>query len=287
MPRDVAELVDILSLEQVDEYRFRGRHPETHMQRSFGGQVLAQGLGAMYGTITDRSCHSLSGYFLRPGRTDADIDYVVQPTRDGGSFSTRRVVAEQHGQPIFVMSASFKTDENGLEHQVGAYQPPPPPDRCPPLADFLATKSSTAREHWAAEWSALDVRYADSTLTNPTTGQSRLLVWVRTTDRVSDDNRLHQQLLAYLSDLTILAVSTITHPVDFYGSDLHMATINHTMWFHRPIRADEWVLYDQESPNAANALGFSLGKLLGRGHTLGASCAQEGLIRLRDDARSQ
>lgn len=283
MPRDVDELVDILTVKQVDELRFVGQHPETRMQRSFGGQVMAQALGAMYGTVSDRQCHSLLGYFLRPGRTDGDIDYLVQLTRDGGSFSTRRVVAEQNGDTIFVMSASFKTPEEGFDHAIGAYQPPPPPEECPPLADVLGVRSSTARKHWSAEWSALDVRYADSTLTNPVDRSARMLAWVKTAGEVGDDPRLHQQLLAYISDLTILAVSTITHNVDFYNPRMQAATINHAMWFHRDIRADGWVLYDQNSPSATNALGFSLGRLYSDA-TLGASCAQEGLIRLRTEA---
>lgn len=281
MPQDVAELVSLLDLKDLGRRRFRGEHPETQMQRSFGGQVLAQALAAMYRTVPeDRLCHSLSGYFLQPGSTTSSIVYDVQLTREGRSFATRRVVAEQAGRTIFVMSASFKQAEDGFEHQVAAYQPPAPPELCPPLAVVLGSRSATAQEHWEEEWGgALDVRFADSTPATAVEQSARMLVWVKTTGSLDADPRLHQQILAYESDLTILAVSTLTHPIDFYSRRLQAATINHTMWFHRNIRADGWVLYDQMSPNASNALGFSLGRLYSR-NVLGASCAQEGLIRV-------
>lgn len=273
------ELVRLLELERLGESRYRGEHPDTELQRSFGGQVMAQGLAAMYRSVPrERACHSLSSYFLRPGSTKTPIDYEVQATRDGGSFSTRRVVAEQGGRSIFVMSASFKEPEDGLEHQIAAFGPPPPPDMCPPLADVVGVRSPRAKQRWTREWSALDVRYAESSLTGTRDRNARLLVWVKTDGQLPDDPRLHQQVLAYASDLTILAVSTMTHRVDFYSPRMQAATINHTMWFHRHIRADDWVLYDQSSPSASNALGFSLGHLYGGG-ILGASCAQEGLIR--------
>lgn len=279
MPQQIDELLEILDLEALGTLDFRGQHPRTHMQRSFGGQVMAQALGAAYRTMTDeRLCHSLSGYFLRPGSTDHAIDYHVTATRDGRGFSTRRVVAEQNGKDIFVMSGSFKTPEAGLEHQSAPSSPALPPDRCPPLADVLARNSATARQHWEDEWGVLDVRYVDSSLANPMDASARLMVWVKTVDALGDDPRLHQEVLAYVSDLTILAVSSLPHHVDFYSPQMQIATINHTMWFHRQIRADGWVLYDQSSPSASSGLGFSIGRLYSGG-VLGASCAQEGLIR--------
>lgn len=280
MPQTAQELVELLELEEVDHLRYRGQDPRTTMQRTYGGQVMGQALSAMYSTVPDgRLCHSLTGYFLRPGVPKASIDYQVSVMLDGGSFSNRRVVAEQEGRPIFVMAASFKTPEDGFEHQISAFQPPPPPEDCPPLADVLAVRSSRAKRAWMQEWAALDVRYADSSLTSELDRNARLLVWVKTADDLPADPRVHQQVLAYASDLTILAVSTLTHPVDFYSPQMQVATINHSMWFHRPIRADRWVLYDQASPNASNALGLSMGRLYA-GKTLGASCAQEGLIRM-------
>ncbi|WP_040160920.1 acyl-CoA thioesterase [Nigerium massiliense] len=285
MPHTLPELVDLLDLEQISADRFRGQHPNTTMQRTFGGQVLAQALSAMYDTVDDgRICHSLSGYFVRPGSTHAPLEYQVQRVRDGGSFSTRRVVCSQNGQDLCMTSASFKAPEDGLEHAVQAFEPPAPPEMCPSLMDVLAVRSSRVVEEWEREWAALDVRYADSSLTNPTEqgASPRLLVWVKTAGRLGDEPRAHQQMLAYASDLTILSVSTLTHPVNFLSPKMQAATINHSMWFHRPIRADEWVLYEQSSPSASNGLGLSQGRLYA-GNILGASCAQEGLIRVRPD----
>nr|NLI51247.1 acyl-CoA thioesterase II [Propionibacterium sp.] len=279
MPHRIDDLMALLELERVNDLEFVGRHPETRFQRSFGGQVMAQCLEAAYRTMTDeRLCHSLSGYFLRPGSTDAPITYRVFSTRDGRGFSTRRVVAEQGGRELFVMASSFKTAEAGLEHQIAPYSPPAPPERCRPLADVLA-RDATTRERWLKEWGALDVRYVESSRDNPILENARLMVWVRTVGQLGDDPRLHQEVLAYLSDLTLLPSATVPHDVDLYSDRMQMATINHSMWFHRPIRADGWVLYDQVSPSASNGLGFSFGRLYAGG-VLGASCAQEGLIRL-------
>jgi len=282
----VGELVELLDVRQIDELQFQGDHPQTAMQRSFGGQVLAQALSAAYRTVAGaRRCHSLASYFLRPGSTAAAIDYRVSVTRDGRGFSNRRVVASQQGQDIFVMSGSFKDPEDGLDHQMPPFSPPPPPSACRPLSDVLARNSAVARQHWEDEWGVLDVRYVESSLENPLAGTPRLTVWVKTVDALGDDPPLHQQVLAYASDLTILAAATVPHQVDFYDPRMQMATINHSMWFHRPIRADGWVLYDQVSPSASDALGFSFGRLYSGG-VLGASCAQEGLIRMlpHDDA---
>lgn len=280
MPQEIEELLGVLDVDQCSDNLFVGQHPRTSMQRSFGGQVMAQSLSAAYKTMTDdRLCHSLSGYFLRPGSTSGPIDYEVTRTRDGRGFSTRRVVAKQGDAEIFVMSGSFKSTEVGLEHQSPPRQPPISPERCPRLSEVLARRSKAAQKHWDDEWGVLDVRYVDSTMDHPTDANARLMVWVKTIDRLEDDPRLHQQVLAYASDLTILAASTVPHDVDFYGPNIQMATINHSMWFHRPMRADGWVLYDQVSPNASNGLGFSTGRLYSSG-MLGASCAQEGLIRL-------
>jgi len=288
MPAQIDELLAILDLSEEGADTFRGEHPSTNMQRSFGGQVLAQALSAAYRTIEPgRLCHSLSSYFLRPGSTAAPLDYQVTRTRDGRGFSTRRIVAQQSGRDIFVMSGSFKTPEEGLEHQMAPFAPPVPPAHCPPLAEVLARNSKAARQHWEDEWGVLDVRYVDSSLDNPLDATARITVWVKTVEALADDPRLHQQVLAYASDLTILAAATVPHNIDFYSPRMQMATINHTMWFHRPIRADGWVLYDQQSPSASNGLGFSIGRLYSGG-VLGASCAQEGLIRLlpEDEAPS-
>ncbi len=279
------DLIALLDLEPIEKDLYRGQHPETQLQRSFGGQVMAQALRAANSTVpTERVCHSLKGYFLRPGSTSAPILYSVVRARDGGSFSTRRVKAIQHGETIFLMSCSFKEPEEGLEHAEAVHHAARPPEECPPLAGEMSQRSAQAAELWEREWSSLDVRFACDSRSHPEETGARSQVWIRAAGRLPDDPRLHQEVLAYASDMTLLAVSTVPHPVEFLAPTVQMATIDHSMWFHRPIRADEWVLYDQHSPNASNGLGFSLGRLYSHG-VLGASTAQEGLIRVVDPAR--
>ncbi|WP_298134711.1 acyl-CoA thioesterase II [Micropruina sp.] len=282
MPRTAAELVGLLELEQLDTDLFRGPQPETLRQRSFGGQVLAQALGAAYRTMApERVAHSLNAYFLRPGSPASPILYVVEPTRDGRAFSQRRVVGRQNGRPIFSMVCSFHIDEGGLDHADPLPVGVPAPEDCRPAADVLGERSAQTAEFWEAEWGALDVRYA----TEPSSdrpGPAQLQLWIRTESRLPDDPRLHQMVLAYLSDISLLSVSTLTHPVEFMSSRMQAASIDHAMWFHRPARADEWLLYDQTSPSASGGLGFSQGRLFTADGVLAASCAQQGLIRVLD-----
>ncbi len=279
----IDEVLALLDLTPSGGGSFRGEHPDTALQRTFGGQVLAQALSAMYRTVPEaRLAHSLKGYFLRPGSTRHPIDYLVTPTRDGGSFSHRHVEASQAGTTIFTMSASCKSAEPGLEHARTPAKPPLPPEECPRLAEVLGSRSRRTGEVWEREWAALDTRYVGSSNMEHGDG-ARLQLWLRSKGALPDDPRVHQMVLAYASDLTLLAVSTLPHPGAFGSPSLQMATIDHTLWFHRHIRADEWVLYDQSSPNSANALGLSFGQLYSADGVLGASAAQEGLIRVTDD----
>lgn len=273
------ELLDLLRLDAAGDDRFVGRHPETLMQRTFGGQVMAQALAAVYRTVDPaRVAHSLKGYFLRPGATDAPIDYVVDRTRDGGTFSTRSVRAMQRGKEIFLMAASLKVPEGGLEHTERPTVEPLPPPECPPLAQVLGERSRRAAEIWEREWAAIEARFVP---TSPLArGGARMQAWIRSRGDLPDDPRVHQMVLAYASDLTLLAVTTVPHPYTFGEPRLQMATVDHSMWFHRPVRADRWVLYDQSSPNAANGLGFATGRLYDEDGVLGASTSQEGLIRI-------
>lgn len=285
MPATVQELVDLLSLERLEVDLFRGSQPHTLAQRAFGGQVMGQALEAAYSTVTaDRMCHSLHAYFLRPGRTSAPIIYTVTSPRDGRSFSSRTVEARQHGSSLFVMSASFKVPEPGLEHQWPPTPGVPPPEQCPPLSETLSRRSAIHAQAWEDEWGALDVRYAGDARRTDYTSHAAMQVWLRTRERVPDEPRLHQELLAYASDLTLLGVSTVGHPVEFMSADLQIATIDHALWFHRPIRIDDWILYDQFSPSASNGMGYSRGRLYAAG-VLGVSAAQEGLIRVADPGR--
>lgn len=285
MPATVRELVDLFALERLEVDLFRGSQPRTAAQRAFGGQVMGQALQAAYHTVSDdRLCHSLHAYFLRPGQTSAPIIYHVESPRDGRSFSSRHVEARQHGRTLFVMSASFKVAEEGLEHQWPATPGVPPPEQCPPLSEVLGRRSAIHAEAWEDEWGALDVRYAGDARRSDYTSHAAMQVWLRTRDPLADDPRLHQELLAYASDLTLLGVSTVGHPVEFMSSDLQIATIDHAIWFHRPVRIDDWILYDQFSPSASNGMGYSRGRLYAAG-VLGVSTAQEGLIRVTDPGR--
>jgi acyl-CoA thioesterase-2 len=282
VPESVAELIGILDLEQAGESTFLGRDAGSARQRVFGGQVLAQALTAAYRTVPEgRVAHSLGAYFLRAGAAGTPIRYSVESTRDGSSFSARRVVADQDGRVIFSMVCSYHELEPGLDHADAAPDGVPAPEDCPPLSEVLGARSRRAAEAWRQEWGVLETRFAsDTTMLDGARGRDAAMkVWVRAESALPPDPHLHQAVLAYLSDLTLLAVSTVPHPVEFGGPGMQVASIDHSMWFHRPARADQWLLYDQVSPSASAGLGFSFGRLFAGGR-LAASCAQEGLIRL-------
>lgn len=283
MPRTTDELLGLFRLEQLDTDLFRGPQPETSLQRSFGGQVLAQGLAAAYRTVPDdRLAHSLNAYFLRPGSPATPILYVVEITRDGRTFSQRRIVARQDGRAIFSMVCSFHVHEEGLDHADPLPGDLPPPEDCRPAAVVLGERSARRAAFWQMEWGALDVRYVREPSQAGESGPAHLQLWIRAESRLPDDPRVHQMLLAYLSDISLLSVSTVSHPVEFLSPKLQAASIDHAMWFHRAVRADEWLLYDQVSPSASGALGFAQGRLFSRSGIFAASCAQQGLIRLID-----
>lgn len=282
MPQSVDELIELLDLEEIEVGLFRAQQPDSSLQRVFGGQVLAQALTAAARTVpVTRTVHSLHGYFLRPGRTDMPIVYDVEAVRDGGSFSSRRVVARQGGQVIFYLSSSFHELEAGFEHVDPAPDDVPDPDDCPTLGEVFGRASGRPAETWAREWGVLDVRYVGDSrpggsLVDPR-HPARARVWVKVDGTLPDDRRLHQAALAYASDLTLLSVTTVPHNV-FVGLNVQAASLDHAMWFHRPFRADTWLLYDQISPSASSGLGLSTARLFQHG-TLVSNVAQEGLIR--------
>lgn len=285
MPQTTQELIDLLTLEEIEPGVYRGPHPNTPLQRLFGGQVLAQSLtAAQLSAPDDRLVHSLNAYFLRPGRVDIPMIFEVENLRDGGSFSSRRVVARQDGAVIFTLSASFQIAEDGLDHHDRLPGDVASPDDCPALVDVITSRFKR-RLPIFAEWDALDVRWADdSTRHGSMTAESHgahMRVWVRTTSELPDDPNIHQAVLAYLSDITLLGVSTLPHRVTFLSPQMQAASIDHAMWFHRSVRADQWMLYDMVSPSASHARGFSSGRLF-QDERLIASCAQEGLIRMLD-----
>jgi acyl-CoA thioesterase II len=271
MPESLEDLVELLDLEMIDVDLFRGRQPDTSAQRVFGGQVLGQALAAASRTVDpERQVHSLHGYFLRPGDTAVPIVYRPEPTRDGRTFSSRRVVASQNGKPIFYMSASYQRPERGLDHADPMPDDLVPPDKAQTLASVFEAASGRKAEDWNKEWAALDVRLA---------GLTGRRYWIRAAGKLPDDPALHACVLAYASDLTLLGASLLPHGLIIGDKRIQPASIDHALWFHREFRADEWLLYDQASPSASDARGFATGRLFTEDGRLIASVAQEGLIR--------
>jgi acyl-CoA thioesterase II len=285
VPQSLEEIVDLLDLEPIEVDLFRGRQPETGRQRVFGGQVAAQALRAAYTSVPDgRWVHSLHAYFLRGGDPATPIIYDVERIRDGRSFSTRRAVARQHGHPIFYLTASFHVDEDGFEHQDRMPDVPAAQD-CPTIGEMYRAATGRDPREWDTEWAALEVRHAgDSGRTGALPADERpaqARLWLRTSGKIGDDRMLNDCVLAYASDLTLLGASLVPHGVGVTSSRLQSASLDHAMWFHRPFRADEWLLYDQVSPSASGARGLSVGRVFTADGRLVASVAQEGLIRPR------
>jgi len=285
VPGSTQELAELLDLETIDLNLFRGTQPDTRLQRVFGGQVAAQALVAGARTVDKpATVHSLHSYFLLPGDTAVPIVYDVERIRDGRSFSTRRIVARQHGRAIYFMTASFQVPEDGFEHQ-DAMPDVTPPEASVDMAELFGRRSPDSRDEWLREWAALELRYVgDSREGGPIAAdqrpaQSRL--WVRVAGRLDGDPLLHQAMFTYASDMTLLASALVPHGMHISSPRLQSASLDHTIWFHRTFRADEWLLYDQVSPSASGGRGLALGRLFTQDGTLVASVAQEGLIRLR------
>jgi acyl-CoA thioesterase-2 len=284
MPASSDELVELLDLESLDVDLFRGRQPDTERQRVFGGQVAAQALIAgIRTTDDDLHVHSLHSYFLRPGDTAVPIIYDVERLRDGRSFSTRRLVARQHGHPIYFMTANFQRLEEGFEHQDAMPAVSGGPDAGIEFATLAAGRGGTS-ESFAREWAALDVRYlanSDHNLTDDPSRPARAQLWIRVNGRLSDDPAEHLATFTYASDMTLLGATLVGHGVTIGDPRLQPASLDHSIWFHRPFRADEWWLYDQWSPSASGARGLALARVFTEDGTLVATVAQEGLIRMR------
>lgn len=282
MTGPVAELIQLLDLEKVEENIFRGFNPDDLSQRVFGGQVLAQALVAATRTIPpERLCHSLHAYFLRAGDPAAPILYEVDRSRDGGSFSVRRVVAIQHGEQIFVLSSSFQKPEGGFEHQA-AMPAVPGPESLALLGSGDAHAegdASVTKGLWRSrpfEFRPVLPRGLGDRPARPPLDH----VWFRASQPLEGPLPLHQAFLAFASDISLLDTALLPHGKGIF-SNLQVASLDHAMWFHRPFRADEWLLYAQDSPSAHGARGFSRGLIFARDGTLVASVAQEGLIRER------
>ena len=281
----VEELLSTLDLEQLEHNLFRGRSPQNGWQRVFGGQVVGQGLVAAGRTVAaqDRLAHSLHAYFLRPGDPKVPIIYEVDRIRDGGSFTTRRVVAIQHGHAIFSMAASFHKPEHGFEHQAAMPEVPPPealPSEEELLARLLPNMPQEVRFYWERE-RPIELRPVDlSRFFSRQKLDPKQYLWIRTNGKLPGDNfRLHQCALAYASDFSLLDTALIAHGRVLFDPRLMLASLDHALWFHRPFRADEWLLYVQDSPSAQVGRGFCRGSIFSRDGKLVASTAQEGLIR--------
>ena len=280
----VEQLLSTLDLEQLEQNLFRGRSPQNGWQRVFGGQVVGQALVAADRTVEgqDRLAHSLHAYFLRPGDPKIPIVYEVDRIRDGGSFTTRRVVAIQHGQAIFSMAVSFHKAEEGFEHQ--AAMPDVPPPESLPSEDELKERllphmPPEVRFYWERE-RPIELRPVDlSRFFSSEKAEPRQYIWIKANGALPDNFRLHQCVLAYASDFSLLDTALMAHGRVLFDPRLMLASLDHAVWFHRPFRADEWLLYAQDSPSAQAARGFCRGSIFSRDGRLVASVAQEGLIR--------
>ena len=288
MSAAVKDLLALLDLEQLEENLFRGRSPTVTWQRVFGGQVIGQALVAACRTVEGRAPHSLHAYFLLAGDPKVPILYEVDRLRDGKSFSTRRVIAIQHGQAIFSMAASFHNDESGFEHQAKMPEVPTPeelPTEAEIKQNVMQMMPDPVRRYYERE-RPIELRpveferYLGKKFEN-----AHFNVWIRATGRLPDDPAIHRCVLAYASDMTLLDSALIPHGRTVFEKDIMAASLDHALWMHRAFRADEWLLYAQDSPNMHGGRGLSRGLIFTRDGKLVATVAQEGLVRLRQPNR--
>ena len=288
MSRAVDDLLAILDLEQLEQNLFRGRSPQAGWQRVFGGQVIGQALVAACRTVDTaaRQPHSLHAYFLLPGDPKVPIIYDVDRIRDGRSFTTRRVVAIQHGAEIFTMAVSFQVEEPGYEHALPMPSVPPPEDLPSDdeiKASVLPIMPDPVRAYFTRE-RPIELKPVEFTrYLSREPKEPKFNVWIRATSRLPDDPAIHQSVLAYASDMTLLDSTLIAHGRTVFERAIQAASLDHALWLHRPFRADEWLLYSQDSPSTSGARGFGRGLIFARDGRLVASVAQEGLIRPRPD----
>ncbi len=286
----LADLLELLELERIEDNIYRGESRDIGGAQVFGGQVLGQALSAANITVDGRRAHSLHAYFLRRGDVNSPIVYEVDRARDGGSFSVRRVVAIQHGRPILNLAASFQESEAGLEHQA-AMPDVPGPDGLQDLSEFAPSVLDMIPEkmrRYLTDQRPFEFRpVRPMDLIAPEKQDPVKHVWIRAVDRLPDEHRLHQNLLAYVSDYELLGTSTLPHGLPFGQGRVVMASLDHALWFHRDFRIDGWLLYALDSPNASGARGFARGQFFTRDGVLIASASQEGLVRVLSEQQSR
>lgn len=282
MLNSLREMLRVLNLEKIEENLFRGESRDVGGRSVFGGQVLGQALVAACRTVNERSAHSLHAYFLRPGDMNAPILYEVDRIRDGRSFSTRRIVAIQHGRPIFNMAVSFQIEEEGFEHQ-SEMPDVSAPDGLPSIMDLRQKAAELDPDRFRdrpIRQLPIDIRPIQPA--NPylvDTAPPTQSIWFRTADRVPADRALHQSILAYASDFVLLRTATLPYGKSLRGKKAHFASLDHAMWFHRNFRVDQWLLFVMKSPSASNSRGFAMGDVFTQDGTLIATITQEGLMR--------
>lgn len=283
------DLITLLKLERVEDNIFRGDSRDIGSPQVFGGQVLGQALSAAQHTVEGRVAHSLHAYFLRRGDMNAPIIYEVDRSRDGGSFSNRRVVAIQHGRPILNMAASFQKPEEGFDHQAEMPIVPGPDglkDMTEVAAALIARMPEKMRRYVTGK-RAFEFRPVESYSEDGNMLPPIKHVWFRAVGEIPDEQSLHQNLLAYVSDYELLGASILPHDISFEQDEVIMASLDHALWFHRKVEIDRWLLYSIESPNASGARGYSRGQMFTEKGILVASVAQEGLVRVFNAAQGR
>lgn len=279
----ISELLDLVRLERLEDNLFRGASRDIGTSRVFGGQVLAQALLAASQTVDDRLVHSLHAYFLRAGDDESPIVYSVDRSRDGRSFTARRVVAIQHGRPIFTLAASFQLEQEGVEHQFEMPETPSPEElgASPIIPPEQLQKAPQKLRRWFTRFGPFEfVPVIDQDPFNPIPKPPLKRFWFRLKGKMDESQSMHRALLAYASDFHLIGTATLPHGLSFTSGNLAMASLDHAMWFHRPVSIGDWLLYDCDSPSASGARGLARGLIFSRDGELVASAAQEGMIRV-------
>ncbi len=284
MDEALRRLVDALALERLEENLFRGALSDTHLKRVYGGKVLGEAIKAAQSTVEGRDVHSIHAYFLREAESGRPVIYEVDRSRDGGSFSARRVVAVQRGRPIFTLEASFHKQEAGIEYQAPVPGVPPPEELPRASFDQLNLEGATPKVQRIASIAApFELRPVDAYFDAVPAGTPPLRrTWLRTVDTLPDDADLHRAILAYLSDYGLITTLLMPQGVRALAENLFLASLDHAMWFHRPFKMDEWLLYVCEGVSSSGARGLARGSFYDRAGRLVVSVAQEGLIRIGD-----